>query len=127
MIDENDINRLTERVIGAAIEVHRALGPGLLESAYQACLLYELRQLGLAVENEKALPVVYKDVVLECGYRIDLLVENAVIVELKAVDELAGIHQAQILSYLKLSGCSVGLLLNFNVTQLTQGIKRFRV
>ena len=127
MIDEKDLNRLTERVIGAAIEVHRALGPGLLESAYQVCLLHELREVGLSVESEKALPVIYKGVVLDCGYRIDLLVENAVIVELKAVEELAGAHQAQILSNLRLSGCPVGLLINFNVAQLTQGIKRFRM
>jgi GxxExxY protein len=126
MIDENEINRITERIIGAAIEVHRALGPGLLESAYQACLLYELKLHALEVEAEKVLPVVYKDVTLDCGYRIDLLVGNVVIVELKAVEELAAIHQAQILSYLKLSGCPVGLLINFNVQQLTQGVKRFR-
>jgi len=111
----------------AAIKVHRALGPGLLESAYHACLAYELRQQQLEVEKEMALPVVYKGITLDCGYRIDLLVEHAVIVELKAVQELTAIHEAQILSYLKLAGCPVGLLINFNVRQLTEGIKRFRI
>lgn len=127
MIEEVEFNRITERIIGAAIEVHRTLGPGLLESTYLACLVHELRQQGFEVEREKALPVVYKGVTLDCGYRIDLLVEHAVIVELKAVEELAPIHEAQLLSYLKLSGCPVGLLINFNVRQLTQGIKRFRI
>ena len=113
--------------IGAAIEVHRASGPGLLESAYQACLCHELTLQGLGCEAEKILPVEYKGTILDCGYRIDLLVENSVIVELKAVEEIAPIHQAQILSYIKLSGCPVGLLINFNVPVLTQGIKRFRL
>ena len=117
----------TERIIGAAIEVHRALGPGLLESTYHACLAHELRQQGLKVEREKELPVFYKGVTLDCGYRIDLLVEHTVIVELKAAQELTAIHEAQILSYLKLSGCRVRLLINFNVRQLTEGIKRFRI
>ena len=127
MIDEDRVNGITERIIGAAIEVHRALGPGLLESTYQACLVYEMRQQQIEIESEKILPVVYKGVTLDCGYRIDLLVERTVIVELKAVEELAPIHEAQILSYLKLSGCPVGLLINFNVRQLTKGIKRFRI
>ena len=127
MGDLDGMNRITERIIGAAIEVHRTLGPGLLESTYQACLDHELRERGLAVEKEKGLPVVYKGVTLDCGYRIDLLVEQTVIIELKSVQELTAIHEAQILSYLKLSGCPVGLLINFNVRQLTQGIKRFRV
>jgi GxxExxY protein len=127
MREEKDINPITERVIGAAIEVHRMLGPGLLESAYQACLLYELKLRGIQVEGQKDLPVVYKDVTLDCGYRIDLLVEDAVIVELKAVEEVAPIHHAQLLSYLKLSGCPVGLLINFNVPRLTDGIKRLRM
>ena len=99
----------------------------MLESTYQACLAHELRQQALEVEKEKELPVVYKGVTLDCGYRIDLLVERIVIVELKAVLELTAIHEAQILSYLKLSGCPVGLLINFNVRQLTEGIKRFRI
>jgi GxxExxY protein len=127
MIDEDQINRITERIIGAAIEVHRALGPGLLESTYHACLAHELKRQGLGVETEKEMPVVYKGVRLDCGYRIDLLVEHSVIVELKAVQELNAVHEAQILSYLKLSGCPVGLLINFNVRQLTEGIKRFRI
>ena len=125
MIEGDQINRITERIIGAAIEVHRALGPGLLESTYHACLAHELRQQGLEVEREKVLPVVYKGVTLHCGYRIDLLVEHTVIV--KAVEELTAIYEAQNLSYLKLSGCPVGLLVNFNVRQLTQGVKRFRI
>jgi GxxExxY protein len=127
MMNDDEINRITEQIIGAAIEVHRTLGPGLLESTYHACLRHELIQRGLDVESEKELPVVYKGIKLDCGYRIDLLVNQAVIVELKAVDELKTIHEAQLLSYLKLSRCPVGLLINFNVRQLTQGIKRFRV
>jgi GxxExxY protein len=127
MIDENEIDRITERIIGAAIEVHRTLGPGLLESTYKACLLHELKLRGIAAEGEKALPVVYKDVALDCGYRIDVLAENLVIVELKAVEEIAPIHQAQLLSYLKLSGCPVGLLINFNVSKLVDGLKRLRI
>ena len=127
MIEEDQVNRITERMIGAAIEVHRALEPGLLESAYHACLAHELRQQGLEMEGEKALPVVYKGVTLDCGYRIDLLVEHTVIVELKAVQELNAVPEAQILSYLKLSRCPVGLLINFNVRQLTEGSKRFRI
>ena len=127
MIEEDEFNQITERIIGAAIEVHRTLGPGLLESTYLACLVHELKQRGIEVEREKPLPVVYKGVTLDCGYRIDLLVQHTVIVELKAVEELAPIHEAQLLSYLKLSGCRVGLLINFNVRQLTQGIKRFRI
>ncbi len=127
MIEQDQINRITEKIIGAAIEVHRALGPGLLESAYQACLRRELTLQGLVCEAEKILPVEYKGTILDCGYRIDLLVENSVIVELKAVEEIAPIHQAELLSYMKLSGCPVGLLINFNVPVLTQGIKRFRL
>ena len=126
-MEEDRINRITKKIIGAAIEVHRALGPGLLESTYQACLAHELRQQGLEMENEKELPVIYKGVTLDCGYRIDLLIQHTVVVELKAVQELTAIHEAQILSYLKLSGCPVGLLINFNVRQLTKGIKRFRI
>ena len=125
MIEGDQINRITERIIGAAIEVHRALGPGLLESTDHACLAHELRQQELEVESEKVLSVVYKGVTLDCGYRIDLLVEHTVIV--KAVEELTAIYEAQNLSYLKLSGCPVGLLVNFNVRQLTQGVKRFRI
>jgi len=123
MTEQENLNRVTESVIGAAIEVHRALGPGLLESAYEACLAFELAQRGLKVEQQKPLPVVYREVKLDCGYRLDLFVEEAVIVEVKAVDRLAPIHQAQLLSYLKLSGCKVGLLINF-VKILKDGIRR---
>ncbi len=120
-----NINDITEAIIGAAICVHRELGPGLLESAYEACLAYELTERKLQIERQKGLPVVYRGVELDCGYRIDLLVENEVIVELKAVELLEPIHDAQLLSYLKLSGCEVGLLINFNVRVLKDGIRRF--
>ena len=119
-----EINKITETIIGAAMDVHRELGPGLLESAYEACLLYELTRHGLAVERQKELPVIYKSVKVDCGYRIDLLVEKKVIVELKAVEKLMPIHEAQLLSYLKLSGCKVGLLINFNTKLLKDGIRR---
>ena len=125
-VSDEQINRITGGIIGAAIEVHRTLGPGLLESAYQACLVHELRQQGFEVEQEKTLPVVYKGLTLDCGYRVDLLVEGMVMVELKAASELTVLHEAQLLSYLKLSGCPVGLLINFNVRQLITGIKRLR-
>ena len=121
---EMRVNDITEQIIGAAIEVHRELGPGLLESTYEACLLFELTGRGLRVERQKALPVVYRDVPIDCGYRIDLLVEHLVILELKAVAQLEPIHEAQLLTYLKLSGCHVGLLINFNVEQLKNGIRR---
>lgn len=120
----HEVNRVTEVIIGAAIEVHRALGPGLLESAYEACLAFELNGRGLAVDRQKELPVIYRGNRIDCGYRIDLLVERTVIVELKSIDELAPIHEAQVLSYLKLSGYPVGLLINFNVRLLTHGPKR---
>lgn len=123
-ITEGGKDPLTGQIIGAAIEVHRALGPGLLESAYQACLGYELRLQGLKVEAEYPLPVFYKDVMLDCGYRLDLVVEGQVIVELKSVRELTPIHDAQLLSYLKLSDCRRGLLINFNVKMLKDGIRR---
>jgi len=121
---EERINAITQEVIGAAIAVHRTLGPGLLESAYEACLAYELTERGLAVERQKGLPVAYRGVRVDCGYRIDLLVEGLVVVELKAVEKLDSIHEAQLLSYLKLSGCRVGLLINFNVKLLKHGIRR---
>jgi len=111
-------------VITAAMKVHSALGPGLLESTYQACLLYELGKMGVHAEAQIGLPVVYGGVKLDVGYRIDLLVEDLVIVELKSVDALSPIHEAQLLSYLKLSGKNLGLLINFNVTHLKDGIKR---
>jgi len=105
--------------------VHRVLGPGLLESAYEACLAFELKKRGLRVEQQKPLPLVYEQVKLDCGYRIDLLVEGAVVVEVKSIDAVAPIHEAQVISYLKLSGCRVGLLINFKVLQLKDGIRRF--
>jgi GxxExxY protein len=124
MTEEENLNRITETIIGSAIQVHKALGPGLLESAYEACLVYELNQRGLKVQQQKPLPVVYRDVKLDCGYRLDLFIEEAVIVELKSVDDLEPIHNAQLLSYLKLSGAKVGLLINFNVMILKSGIRR---
>jgi GxxExxY protein len=117
-------NEISEKIIGCAIVVHKLLGPGLLESAYLECLFYELIEAGLQVEKQKPLPLVYKDVKLDAGYRIDLLVENKVIIEIKAVEALNDIHTAQVLTYLKLSGCKLGLLLNFNVLCLVDGLKR---
>ena len=115
---------LTEQIIGAAIEVHREIGPGLLESAYQACLEREFVLRGLPFEPQKPLTVAYKGVQLDCGYRLDFVVDDKVVVELKAVDELHPVHEAQLMTYLKLTGCRVGLLINFNVIQLVKGIKR---
>jgi len=120
----NEINKLTESIIGTAIRVHREPGPGLLESAYEACLAYELAEQGLTVERQKPLPLIDRGITIECGYRIDLLVENAVVVELKTVDKILPIHEAQLLSYLKVSGCIVGLIINFNVVVLRDGIRR---
>jgi len=124
MMQEERLNELTEVIIGAAMAVHSELGPGLLESAYEACLAHELKDRGLGVERQKTLPLKYRDVELECGYRLDLLVDGRVIVEVKAIDALAPIHATQLLSYLRLSGCRVGLLLNFNVARLRDGIQR---
>lgn len=124
MEDRARLNRITEDVIGAAITVHRALGPGLLESAYEACLAFEMIQRGPKVEPQKPLPVVYRDITLECGYRLDLFVEESVIVEIKSVEQLAPIHEAQLLSYLRLADCRVGLLINFNVKVLKNGVRR---
>jgi GxxExxY protein len=118
-------NQVSHEVITAAMRVHTVLGPGLLESAYQACLQHELVKLGLRSEAQVGLPLVYEGEKLEIGYRIDLLVEDLVVVELKSIDALAPIHQAQILSYLKLSGKSIGVLINFNVVHLKDGIQRF--
>ncbi len=118
-------DELTGRIIGAAIEVHRHLGPGLLESVYEACLAYELTQANLQVVRQKALPVSYKGLQFDQGYRIDLLVEGKVIVELKAVEHITDVHRAQLLSYLRLSGCRVGLLMNFNGKVMRDGIKRY--
>jgi GxxExxY protein len=119
-----EINKITELILEAAFKVHSKLGPGLLESAYKACLAYELKKMGLKVDVEKALPLIYDDLTLDCGYRIDLLVENQVIVELKAVNTFTDVHVAQVLTYLKLSGTKVGLLLNFNTKSLKDGIRR---
>ena len=118
------VNELTELVIGCAIEVHRALGPGLLESAYEICLCRELTLRGIPFERQVAIPVQYKGVKLDCGYRADLIVDGKILVEVKAVDQLAPIHEAQLLSYLKLTGLKVGFLINFNERVLTHGIRR---
>jgi GxxExxY protein len=120
-----NVNSITRKIIGSAIAIHKELGPGLLESSYEACMAYELARLNLKVERQKGLPVIYHGVKLDCGYRIDFLVEDRVIVELKAVEKLEPIHEAQILSYLKLSHCEVGLLINFNVKLIKYGIRRF--
>lgn len=122
---END--PLTESIIGHAIEVHRQLGPGLLESAYEECLCYELKQSGLAYQRQVPLPVIYKTVRLDCGYRLDLVVEQSVILELKTVERLLPVHEAQMLTYLKLSGIRTGLLLNFNSAVLKDGLRRLVV
>lgn len=119
-----ELNEITKNIIGAAIEVHRTLGPGLLESTYEACLFYELEQMGLYVERQVELPIKYKNVSLETGYRIDLIVENDVIVELKSVKELLPVHTAQIITYLKIANKSKGLLMNFNEARLMDGVKR---
>lgn len=124
--EREDSDSLTGAIIGAAIEVHRGLGPGLLESAYEACLAYELRLRKLKVEHQKSLPIFYKDVMLDCGYRLDLVIENEVIVEIKSVNAIMAIHEAQLLSYLKLSDYKRGLLINFNVKMLKDGIRRMK-
>ena len=117
-------NQISEAILGGAIEVHRELGPGLLESAYEQCLCHELSLRGLAFRRQVDLPVQYKGIKLDCGYRMDIVVQDLVVVELKAVDELLPLRQAQLLTYLKLSGLSLGLLINFNVPLLKEGIKR---
>lgn len=117
-------DKLSNQIIGAAIEVHKQLGPGLLESAYEECLAYELSLRQLCVERQKPVAIAYKELQLECGFRVDLLVEDLVVVELKAVQQIVPVHEAQLLTYLKLTGCKLGLLLNFNVPLLRQGIKR---
>ena len=117
-------NSITEKIIGAAIEVHKALGPGLLESAYEECLCYELSRAEMKIDRQLQLPVIYKEVKLNCGYRLDIVVDNLIIVELKTVDKLKPIHEAQLLTYLKLTDKKLGLLLNFNVTVLKEGIIR---
>lgn len=117
-------DQITEKIIGSAIAVHKALGPGLLESAYEECLCFELAEAGLEFKRQVALPVVYKGVKLDCGYRMDVVVEESVIIEIKAVERIVPVHEAQLLSYLKLAGIKVGLLLNFHVPVLKSGIKR---
>jgi len=119
-----ELNVLTEKILACAYKVHTELGPGLLEGAYEECLHYELLHAGLVVSRQKTLPLIYCEIKMDAGYRIDLLVENRVIIELKAVESFTDVHVAQVLTYLKLSGCKVGLLLNFNVTSLKNGIKR---
>jgi len=119
-----EINQITEKIIGSAIEVHQHLGPGLLESAYQVCLAKEMSLRGLTFEQEKPLPIRYKGIKLDCGYRLDFVVENTVVVELKVIDAIRPIHEAQLLTYLRLTECKVGLLINFNLPVLKHGIKR---
>lgn len=119
-----ETNAITSAIIGAAIEIHRALGPGLLESAYHPCLAYELTARSITFEAGKPLPLTYKEVRLDCGYRLDFIVESLVVIELKSVAALAPVHTAQLLTYLKLTGCPAGLLINFNVPVLKQGIRR---
>jgi GxxExxY protein len=119
-----ETNQITHEILDAAYKVHTNLGPGLLESSYQACLIYELKKKGLNLESEKGLPLIYEEVKLDCGYRIDILVESKVIIELKTVEAFTDVHTAQLLTYLKLSGCKVGLLLNFHTKSLKDGIKR---
>jgi len=123
-MDGREYNRISEAVIGAAIEVHKQLGPGLLESAYQECLARELTIRNIPFEREKPLPLEYKGVKLECGYRLDFLVAGSVVVEIKAIEAIAPIHEAQLVTYLKLGDWRIGLLINFNVLQLTKGICR---
>ncbi|MFN5629653.1 MAG: GxxExxY protein [Bacteroidota bacterium] len=123
-MEEKDENSLSNIIIGCAIEVHKHLGPGLLESAYQECLYHELLLAGLSVQKEKPMPIVYKDVKLNHGYRIDLLVNNKVVIEIKTVESFTDVHTAQVLTYLKLGNYKLGLLFNFYVTSLKSGIKR---
>lgn len=124
LIGDDEVNRITGAIIAAGIEVHRALGPGLMESAYLACMIVELRAAGFALDTQKQLPLFYKGLQIDCAYRVDLIVSGCVIVELKCVSEFAPVHRAQLLTYLKLTGCSLGLLLNFHVPVFKQGICR---
>jgi len=120
-----EFDKLSNQVIGCAIEVHRTLGPGLLESTYEQCLAYELGNAGIGFQLQQAIPVHYKGLQLDCGYRVDVLVEGALILELKSVDSVLAIHHAQLLTYMKLADIKTGLLINFNVPHLKEGIKRF--
>ena len=122
-----ELNEITKAIIGCAIEVHRNLGPGLLESAYEECLIFELLKKGLEIEKQKPVPVVYKDIKLDYGYRIDVLVENSIIIELKAIDAINPVHEAQLLTYMRFAKKPIGLLINFNVTVLKDGIRRYRI
>jgi len=119
-----EVNKITETIIGCAIEVHKHLGPGLLESTYEACLHYELLNAELDIKRQLGLPLVYKEINMEQGYRLDLLIENIIVVEIKSVETIGDLHIAQVLTYLKLSGSKIGLILNFNVLKMTDGIKR---
>jgi GxxExxY protein len=121
-----ETNQITEKIIGCAINVHKCLGPGLLESAYEECMVFELKNAGLKIERQKSIPVVYKEIKLDCGYRIDILVENTVLIELKNVEALNPVHEAQILTYMKFAEKRTGLLINFNVTLLKNGLKRYK-
>lgn len=121
---ENGTNELTAQIIGCAIQVHKTLGPGLLESTYEACLVFDLEERGLRVKRQKLLPVHYRGRMIASAYRVDLLVEDVIIVELKTVSHIEAVHEAQLLSYLRLSGCPAGLLINFSVKQLTRGVRR---
>ncbi|HLN55440.1 MAG TPA: GxxExxY protein [Bacteroidales bacterium] len=121
-----EINEITKKIIGCAIEVHKDLGPGLLESAYEECLSHELINHGLSIKRQYPVPVIYKDIKLDFGYRIDILVENLVVIELKVVDTINPVHEAQILTYMKFATKPVGLLINFNVSMLKEGIRRYR-
>ena len=122
-----DIDELTKIVIGCAIEVHKTLGPGLLESSYESCLMYELCQAGLNVKNQVELPIIYKEQYIATGYKLDILLSNELIIELKAVDKLQPIHSAQLITYMKLSNINTGLLINFNTLKLVDSIKRFNL
>lgn len=124
MRSEGKLNEISRNVIGVAIAVHKALGPGLLESAYQACLAHEMKCRAIKFDREVALPIIYRDVRLDCGYRLDFVVEEAVVVELKSVEKVLPIHKAQLLSYLRLANHKLGLLINFNVQLLTKGVTR---
>jgi GxxExxY protein len=121
-----ETNQITEKIIGCAINVHKHLGPGLLESAYEECLTFELKNAGLRFERQKPVPVIYKEIKLDCGYRIDVLVENTVVIELKTVDAFNPVHEAQILTYMKFAEKEIGLLINFNVILLKNGVKRYK-
>ena len=122
-----EINELTSLIIGKAVEVHRMLGPGLLESAYQECLYYELVNVGLKVEKEKPMPIIYKEIKLDHGYRIDLLIENKIVIEIKTVECFTDVHTAQLLTYMKLVNYNLGLMINFYVKLLKNGLKRFKI